>query len=93
LRGDLAAALGLILVCKVSMSAQIRTGNSAAPSAARGRFAHQQLAIGAHFIGFGIDFHLRRGTVVDHVGLAQRAHVARHDQGFIQPQLSPMPAS
>nr|GEU28209.1 hypothetical protein [Tanacetum cinerariifolium] len=52
-----------------------------------GCFAHQQFAIGAHFIGFGVDVHLRRQAIVDHVGLAQGAHVFRHDQRLVQFEL------
>eukprot|EP01022_Parablepharisma_sp_SALTPOND_P030350 TRINITY_DN760_c2_g1_i1.p2 TRINITY_DN760_c2_g1~~TRINITY_DN760_c2_g1_i1.p2 ORF type:complete len:1290 (-),score=479.69 TRINITY_DN760_c2_g1_i1:1065-4934(-) len=51
------------------------------------RLAHQQFAIGSHFIGLGIDFHLRRGAVVDHVALAQVAHVLDCHHRLVEFQL------
>src|SRR5689334_20513959 len=44
-----------------------------------GGLAGEQLAIGADLVGFGIDFELGRGRIVNHVALADAAAVLHGD--------------
>ena len=59
-----------------------RTENSAAPAAARGRFAGQQLAIGAHLVGLRIDLDVRQVVVVHEILLANRRGIPHRDQAL-----------
>ncbi len=72
----------------------IRTGNTAAPSAARRRLAGQQLAVGAHFVGLRIDLDVRQCVVVHHVAPCRScACSCTATSGFAQAERSGTPAS
>jgi uncharacterized membrane protein len=83
-------AKAFILPMELTMHAlsAIKTGNTAGPWAARRRVRRSAVAIGAHFVGFGVHLHVGLVGVELHVGLAEVAAVDHGRGGFGEANLS-----
>ena len=73
-RGPWPGVLGFLLL--PARQGEVRTRNSAAPSAAPRRLAGEDLAVGAHLVGLRVDLDRRRRVVVDHALLGDLARVS-----------------